>query len=178
MITIRLATLSDLNHIASLHVQSWRDNYQEALSQEYLEQHVETERKAVWSERLTVPKSNQLVLVAEGDMGFCGFICVFGAHHPNYGTIIDNLHVNPAVKGQGIGTKLLRAAAKWASENYQQFPMYLEVLACNPKAIGFYQALGGRQVDSAYWHTPCGNKVEEYLYFWDEPTKLAHHTDC
>ena len=105
---------------------------------------------------------------------FCGFVCVYGAKHPKFGTIIDNLHVNSDVKGKGIGTKLLVSAATWAVSHYKTDNLYLEVLECNSKAIGFYETLGGKNIDIAYWHTPCGNKVKEFIYSWGLPENLAN----
>ncbi|NOU51420.1 GNAT family N-acetyltransferase [Pseudoalteromonas sp. JBTF-M23] len=163
---IRAASLEDLPNISQLHAESWQENYQDALSSEYLANQVFVERAALWQGRLNSPLANQLVLVAEIEGTFCGFICVFGAHHDNYGTLIDNLHVKSAAKGQGIGSKLLAAAFNWAHQHYPQHNIYLEVLACNPKAIAFYQFKGGQNIASGYWHTPCGNQVEEYVYSW------------
>lgn len=173
MITIREARLDDLANIAELHAQSWRENYNQVLSADYLDKKVFTEREAVWTARFNNPKSNQLVLVAELAGVFCGFICVLGANHPQYGTIIDNLHVKKASKGQGTGSRLLDAAASWSMTNYSGHDLYLEVLACNSKAIGFYEAKGAKNIATAYWHTPCGNKVKEFIYSWGSPDNLT-----
>ncbi len=172
MITIREANLDDLANISGLHAQSWRDNYHSVLAADYLENKVFAEREVVWTKRLTTPPSNQLVLVAEVDSIFCGFICVLGGNHPKYGTMIDNLHVMSASKGQGTGSRLLAAAASWALTNYSEHDLYLEVLECNAKAMGFYQAKGAKHIDTAYWHTPCGNKVKEFIYSWGGPDNL------
>jgi len=173
MISIREARLDDLANIAELHAQSWRDNYSEVLSADYLENKVSSEREILWTKRLTQPQHNQLVLIAEDDDVFSGFICVLGANHPKFGTIIDNLHVKANSKGQGTGSRLLSAAASWAIEHYTDHDLYLEVLACNSNAIGFYQAKGARNIDTAYWHTPCDNQVKEFIYSWGAPTNLV-----
>jgi len=173
LITIREARLTDLGSIAQLHAQSWRENYSEVLSADYLENKVFSEREAVWTERFSSPQDNQLVLVAEIDDVFCGFVCVLGAHHPEYGTIIDNLHVKAINKGEGIGSLLLSAAASWSVANYTRHDLYLEVLACNAKAIGFYQAKGAKNIATSYWHTKCGNKVKEFIYSWGAPENLV-----
>ena len=111
MIVLRDANLDDLANIAGLHAQSWRDNYHSVLSADYLKNKVFAERQAVWTTRLTKPQSNQLVLVAEIDGAFCGFVCVLGDNHPKLGTIIDNLHVKADSKGEGTGARVLAAAA-------------------------------------------------------------------
>ena len=173
MITIREACLDDLANIADLHAQSWRDNYHPVLSADYLDKKVFAEREAVWTARFNKPQSNQLVLVAELAGVFCGFICILGANHPQYGTIIDNLHVMSGNKGQGVGSSLLAAAASWSVANYSGHDLYLEVLECNSRAIGFYQAKGAKNIATAYWHTPCGNKVKEFIYSWGAPENLT-----
>ena len=174
---IRESNFNDLLNIATLHTQSWRENYADVLSANYLKEEAPAERTKVWTARLSEPANNQMVLVAEVDGAFCGFICAFGAHHSTYGTIIDNLHVKSNVKGQGLGSKLLVAAAKWASTNYGNSDLYLEVLACNTKAIGFYESLGAKKIDVSYWQTPCGNKAKEYIYSWGSPGQLAQKAE-
>jgi len=170
---LREANIEDLSNISELHAQSWRENYNKVLSEEYLNGDIYSDRTKVWTARFTNPPANQFILVAEVDNEFCGFVCVFGANHPKFGTIIDNLHVKSKVKGKGIGIKLLISAAKWAHSNYRNENIYLEVLESNSKAIGFYEHLGGNNIDIAYWHTPCGNKVKEFIYSWGKPGKLA-----
>ena len=171
---IREAKLDDLANIAGLHAQSWRDNYHSVLSADYLNDKVFPEREAVWMARLSNPQSNQIVFVAEVDDAFCGFICVLGANHPKYGTIIDNLHVKVGSKGEGTGSSLLAAAASWAIANYCGHDLYLEVLACNTNAIGFYESRGAQNIATAYWHTPCDNKVKEFIYSWGSAENLMN----
>lgn len=172
VIQLKNATVDDIEPIASLHARSWQDNYHQVLSSDYLRDTVFTERRAVWSQRLTSPKSNQHVIIAKVDGKFAGFICIYGANHELFGTIIDNLHVEPAYKGRGIGTGLLKAAAEWANQFNATLPLYLEVLACNPKAIGFYSSLGAEHIATSYWHTPCHNEAKELLYSWPSAQTL------
>ncbi len=171
--TLREANLNDLPNIAELHAQSWRENYSTVLASEYLNEGVFADRNKIWTERLMSPALNQQVLIAEDNGNFCGFICLYGANHPEYGSIVDNLHVNPKMKGQGLGRKLLIAGAKWANSHYKDYNLYLEVLECNDNAISFYEFFGGKNIDTAYWHTPCGNKVKEFIYSWCKPEELA-----
>ncbi len=167
------ATQVELSDIATLHAKSWQENYHQVLSANYLRDMVFSERNALWTERLTSAKSNQKIIVAKVDGKLAGFICVFAAHHKKYGTIIDNLHVAAPFKGCGIGTKLLLAAAKWAHQFDTDLPLYLEVLACNTKAMGFYASLGAQHIATAYWHTPCDNKTKEYVYSWPSAQALV-----
>lgn len=172
MVELRAATIDDLNLIANLHANSWRDVYAQVLSSKYLKDDVVAERTALWTARLKAPKANQLVLVAEHNNNLVGFICCFGENHNDYGSIIDNLHVSADCKGQGIGKRLIKTAITWLLNNYPNAPLYLEVLECNPKAIGFYQSIGAKELATAYWHTPCGNKAKEFLVGWQSLTDL------
>lgn len=173
VIQFKDATLEDLDNIAALHAKSWQENYHPVLSKDYLKDKVFTERTAVWKKRLTEPTSNQQVIIAKVDGKFAGFISVFGANHEEYGTIIDNLHVDSTFKGCGIGTQLLSAAAEWANQYYQSTPLYLEVLACNTNAMGFYASLGGQNIATGFWQTPCDNQAKEYLYSWPSAEALC-----
>jgi GNAT superfamily N-acetyltransferase len=169
---IKKATVADLERIACLHAKSWQENYHQVLSADYLKNKVLAERMALWKKRLVTPASNQCVFIAQVDGKLAGFICIFGANHKTYGTIIDNLHVKAGYKGDGLGTRLLNVAAQWGSEHYPDLPLYLEVLACNYNAIDFYTSLGAVKIASAYWHTPCNNQAKEYAYGWPSPEHL------
>jgi len=179
---IRNAEIGDIENIAQLHAISWQQTYHEVLDAEYLKKGVFKDRLVLWTERLNNPTKNQLVLVVE-QLGndninqFCGFICVFGDHHESYGTIIDNLHVAADYKGQRLGTQLISAAANWAYKDYKSVGIYLEVLECNHKAQGFYEALGAKNEAIAYWHTPCSNRVKEFIYTWPMLETLIKKSD-
>ena len=58
---------------------------------------------------------------------------------------IENLHVLPGLKGGGLGTRLLDAAAAWARAQGAA-GMHLLVFEDNRAAIGFYEAKGWRRV--------------------------------
>ncbi|CAH9050256.1 hypothetical protein PSECIP111951_03947 [Pseudoalteromonas holothuriae] len=174
-IKIRAANPDDSLLIATLHAKSWQENYRTAISKEYLRDTVFNERKQIWLTRLNHPKINQLVLIAQINNEFCGFICLYGNNHPKFGTLIDNLHVKPEAKGLGVGSSLLSAASKWALAHYQTQGLYLEVLACNPKAIAFYESKGAQNIGSGFWLTPCNNKTKEYIYRWNSPADLINN---
>lgn len=175
-VNIRQATNADHHHIAILHAKSWQENYAEVLSADYLAHKVLAERLTVWCRRLSSPNTNQCVFVLEVKNKFVGFVCVIGANHNTYGTIIDNLHISAKYKGYGLGTLLLNRAAQWANQHFVALPLYLEVLACNPNAIRFYASLGATKVATGYWQTPCNNQAKEFLYCWSSAEQLM--TEC
>src|SRR5437868_571324 len=111
-IVIRPATAADAAMIAAIHVASWRDAYAQILSPEYLSGDIEADRLAVWTKRLRERPANQLVNVAFDSGGRAqGFVCGFRNEDPEWGSLIDNLHVLPDARGQGIGDRLLRDGA-------------------------------------------------------------------
>lgn len=169
MVSIYTATQEDCEFIAGLHIVSWQQNYNTVLSEGYLSEHIYQERKAIWKQRFESPKANQMVFVAKIDDEPVGFICLFGSNHNKHGSIIDNLHVLPNVKGKGVGKALLEQAAKWLLANYPDVGVYLEVLEVNQKAIAFYEYKGAHYIDRSVWHTPCDNDVDEFIYGWSTP---------
>jgi ribosomal protein S18 acetylase RimI-like enzyme len=146
MITYRFAQLSDAEAIADLHTKSWRQTYRGILLDEYLDGNIAEERYAVWANRLTNPVAGQRVLIAEEDGQLCGFICLFLDENPELGTLIDNLHVDPALKGQGIGAGLMREAAEWIMPQAIRPGFHLAVYEANQSAIQFYKRMGGTEV--------------------------------
>lgn len=169
----REASFEDHQHIAKLHAKSWKENYKGLVSDQYLKREVESERLSTWKNRLNKPADNQYVLLAYEAEQLAGFICVYGKNNKEYGSIIDNLHVDSLFKGKGIGTKLIAQASLWLQEHFNDSGVYLEVLAGNAKAISFYEFIGASREKSGTWHTPCGNRVKEYIYTWCSPQALC-----
>ncbi|MHB8454753.1 MAG: GNAT family N-acetyltransferase [Acidiferrobacterales bacterium] len=72
-----------------------------------MDRHAAQDRQAVRRQRLTAPKDNQMVLVAEENQELCGFVCAYGEGDPQWGTYIDNLHVRRESQRRGIGKRLM-----------------------------------------------------------------------
>ncbi|PKF81251.1 N-acetyltransferase [Vibrio sp. vnigr-6D03] len=171
-VELRQANYQDFERIAQLHAKSWQQHYRGLVTDAYLEQYAEDDRVIVWQTRLTNPSFNQNVLVLENEGELCGFICIYGNHNFEYGTIIDNLHVDSAYQGHGLGTKLMLEAAKWAEKYFPDSGVYLEVLEQNVAAKHFYLALGATQSHLSDWSAPCGSKVKEAVFTWSSPSVL------
>ncbi|NAX46163.1 GNAT family N-acetyltransferase [Photobacterium halotolerans] len=166
MLTIDYATLDDHSAITELHVRNWQVMYCNDLSEQYLTHDIHQDRFQTWYSRLTQPMSKRHILVAKQNGQMCGFICIELDAHPELGTLVDNLHVNPEIKGQGIGKQLLAAAKEIMTKHAQSDSLYLEVLASNLPAIGFYQRMGGTEYCAQTWQAPDGTVVDEYIYHW------------
>ena len=98
----RLALPADTPAIAALHAASWAIAYDHILRADWLAQDMAADRLRVWTERFAVPDPTMRVLLAEDHDGLAGFVCIFLAADPHWGSHVDNLHVRPGRKGLGL----------------------------------------------------------------------------
>lgn len=89
--------------------------------------------------------------------------------------MLDNLHVLPARKEQGIGSKLIAHVAFWCSETYPGKGLYLWVFERNTQATRFYERLGGVAVGNTVWIAPDDTPVKELRYAWKSADLLTHY---
>ena len=146
MITITPAQSKDQAAISQLHATSWQTVYAGLLTKEYLSENVFNERGAVWQQRFSQPTANQRIFVAIENNKLLGFICIYLDQHQEYGTLIENLHVDARAAGKGIGKALLQHAANMIQEEAAYSGAYLEVLCQNLNAQKFYDYLGGSPI--------------------------------
>jgi ribosomal protein S18 acetylase RimI-like enzyme len=173
MIEYRTATARDAEPIARLHARSWRESYRGAFRDEFLDGDLPGERLRVWRERLDRPADNQLVQLAVDGADLVGFLCAYGAHDPNWGSFVDNLHVAGAHKRNGIGCSLMRQAGAWLAPRYPDLEVYLWVLEVNASARRFYEKIGGRNAGVSTMESHGGAVVRSCRYTWPRPALLA-----
>jgi GNAT superfamily N-acetyltransferase len=171
-ITFRQATQDDAARIAALHTQSWRQTYRNIMSDGYLDGDIFGERNKVWTERLANPAPNQWVIVGEENGELIGFVCLFGQDHPQFGSLIDNLHVTKDLKGRGIGRQLLQQATLWIKEKYQDNKMYLWVYELNTNARQVYEKLGASNYELENKQNPDGTYANSFRYIWTDLSLL------
>jgi ribosomal protein S18 acetylase RimI-like enzyme len=147
-ITYRPATTSDAAAIAALHTASWRDAYAAILDPDFLAGPIEADRMALWQGRLGAANADQVVEVAQTPDGeVVGFVCAFRNADPQWGSLVDNLHAAPHMRGNGLGERLLRsAAASLARNGGAEGGVHLWVFEANTAGLRFYKRLGGRVV--------------------------------
>jgi ribosomal protein S18 acetylase RimI-like enzyme len=172
----RIANMDDLEGIAQLHAESWRNSYRGIFPDDFLDHDVWDERQNAWASRLSSPKKNQHIIVATDNDEIYGFICAFGYESAQWGTFIDNLHVSNAAQGKGIGKQLLYLIAEWVDESFEHKGLYLEVLEDNVDAQHFYHRLGARHQETNLWQPPGnGKKVNDMLFVWENDHPLLPH---
>jgi GNAT superfamily N-acetyltransferase len=155
-VRLRPADADDAAPIASLHADSWRRHYRGAYADSFLDSDVAADRRSVWSARLDATL-NSRTFVAEAAGRMVGFIHVIFDHDPQWGSLVDNLHVTPDKHRTGIGTKLLSHAARTVVERARTNQMYLWVLEQNTAAQHFYRASGATCVETAAVSPPGGD---------------------
>jgi len=162
----REATRADAIAVAQLHAESWRAHYRGAYRDEYLDGEVVEDRIRVWEERLSTPARNQLVILAEEDYHLIGFACAYGGHDETWGSLLDNIHVQPEHQRRGVGAGLLAEVAAWCRMNYADCGLYLWVLERNQLAQRFYQRLGASDWGGELSEPPGGGQIHGRRYAW------------
>ena len=173
-IACRPAEARDVEAIAALHADSWRRNYRGAYLASYLDGDVVSDRLRVWRERITRPEASFRTIVAERDGALAGFAHANLDDDPRWGALLDNLHVAHALKGQGIGTRLLAASARAVLDATPGAGLYLWVLDVNAAARVFYAARGGveagREMRGPF---PGGGTALGHRIVWRDPSTLV-----
>jgi GNAT superfamily N-acetyltransferase len=169
---IRIATAADAEAIAQLHAASWRTAYRGIYTDDYLDNYAAEDRRTVWLERFAAPLARRCTILAEGDGRLEGFICVEGAQDPNWGSLIDNLHVAPTLKRSGIGRILMRGGSAWLRARYASLPVYLWVLEANNDARRFYESLGATNAETVPTNTADSATNSSCRYTWPSPEAL------
>ena len=166
-ISLVAASPGDVESIACLHAQSWRNAYRGMLADEYLDRHVLADRLEFWTARFAnVPPDRRLVTKALSDGTLMGFVCVLLDTEPQWGARLDNLHVSPESKGTGIGYTLFQAAREWIASVSPGTAMHLWCVERNLVARRFYDRQGGKIVETATRPVAQELAVPELRYWW------------
>ncbi|HEY6528876.1 MAG TPA: GNAT family N-acetyltransferase [Cellvibrionaceae bacterium] len=163
---IRKATQADVHSIANIHTTSWQKNYSQVLTPHYLNSIAPAEREAIWHDRLSAPKTNQEVFVAEINNVVIGFACIYLEANAEFGSYLDNLHVVSEHQGKGVGKSLLRAVAIVCTELAPGSGLCLLVNQTNTRAQDFYLKLGAQNVREDFWAAPDESLVPTYWFVW------------
>ena len=170
----RAAVPSDADQIAALHADSWRRNYRGAYLDSYLDGDVFADRVSVWTSRLERPSPEDRTFVGELDATVVGFAHVILDHDPEWGALLENLHVAHGHKGHGIGTGLMARAAHAVLRHASPTGLYLRVLVQNTAAQAFYRSRGGVCVGERMGGPfPGGGTAPVFLYGWPDPAALV-----
>ena len=172
LLQYRPANHGDASGVAALHAENWRRSYRGNFRDEYLDGDIFSERQSVWNARLRHPAPNQYVCVALSGLHIVGFVCAFGSHDREWGSFIDNLHVDTHSQRRGVGSVLMRQAGCWLSSMFPKERVYLLVWESNPARV-LYERLGGHNTGIVEVENPGGGVGRYLRYVWDRPHQLT-----
>lgn len=171
-IEIRRAGPGDWAAVAAIHAASWRSAYRGIYPDSYLDEEAIEERRGFWRQALAEMDSEMDAVFLAGDSdGPAGFACLLRMADPA-GPLLDNLHVLPERKGEGIGRKLIAAAAAWLVAKEPEAALQLGVWKDNVAARGFYARLGGREVEEHEVATAGGGAAPQMRVRWERAGDL------
>lgn len=172
--TIRAAGWADAGAIAQLHTRSWQSAYRGILSDDFLQGPLPENRRVLWQDRLAdSERADQLVLVDEQEGAIRGFACAYLEADPEWGCLLDNLHVVPDLKGRGLGRQLMTAVAQQVWRCNPAGRLHLFAYEQNLGARRFYERLGGTVTLRHAELAPDGSEVNVVRYCWSELSGLA-----
>ena len=90
------------------------------------------------------PVSEDSLTLYRGEV--VGFVCAFRNADPQWGSLVDNLHAAPHMRGHGLGERLLRSAVASLARGGAEGGVHLWVFEANTAGLRFYERLGGRVV--------------------------------
>ena len=166
-LSIRLAEPSDFPSIGQLHALSWQSAYGENFSPERLYGDLSRHLQRFWNQHQV--RSTDIIMVAESTgeeprlLGFCAIWCRDAPY-------LDNLHVNPADKGIGVGRALLAAAARELTARGHG-SLWLSVFETNRSARAFYARMGGTEAGT-FDEDVYGEPVRSMKVVWNDLSTL------
>ncbi|RHW43430.1 GNAT family N-acetyltransferase [Neobacillus notoginsengisoli] len=164
-IKIRKAVLSDTKGIANVHVESWKTTYANIVSDQYLNNLTYKSREQIWKNNFP----NSGLYVAENNKGeIVGFSSGGKERSGKYNGFDGELHAIYILKeyqGQGIGKALLKPIID-EIKGMGLNSMLVLVLKDNVSRL-FYEALGGKKIDSIEVQI-AGKKLSELVYGWED----------
>jgi GNAT superfamily N-acetyltransferase len=171
--TIREAGIADAGAIAQLHARSWQNTYRGILSDDFLAGPVLPNRLALWNSRFFGPQpAGQIIVVDDCGGEIQGFACAFCDADPEWGTLLDNLHVVPNLKGKGLGRRLMSEIAQHVLKDSTCLRLHLWAYEKNLEARRFYERLGGQNTALVNEPAPDGAQLNAVRYSWSDVSAL------
>ena len=168
---IRRATPADIEAIARVHVQAWRESYRELMPPAAIDARPVELRIRQWQN--TLDRLDRPTFVVEHDGVISGFVSggsILWSGLPR-SCEVSALYLLDAIKRRGIGRKLFGALlGELGARNLTSAG--LRVLTGNMPARRFYEAMGGRLGESRLERR--GEFVfDDVAYIWDDVRAFA-----
>lgn len=163
---------TDVEVVASLHTASWRSAYRGIMRDAFLDHDAPANRERHWRARLPMASATQAGLIVVRGSRALGFAYLIADADPARGTLLDNLHVAPEARGDGIGRLLLSAVARAIDERGWPAALHLWVFAANTGARRFYARHGASEVDRRLLAASDGGRYETICCRWGDASSL------
>lgn len=141
-IGIRPASVDDAEHIAAVHIASWREAYTGVVPQEYLDNLDVASRTEVWRRTFADLDHATSVWVAQEDDEILGFASLGPSHDEDADRTtmeIYSIYLEPSAWGRGVARELMRTVVGALPPGAA---VTLWVLAANDRAQRFYRRNG------------------------------------
>jgi GNAT superfamily N-acetyltransferase len=158
-------------------VEAWQTDYRGLVADDILDGLNADWRAQKWREQMRDREWDHDFYVAELDGKVVG-LATIGARRKGplrYPGEVHAMYVHPSAQRRGIGRALFQVACVGLLERGFR-ALLIWTLAENPKSCGFYQAMGGKQVDDTML-TIGHQTVPEAAFGWDQIPgfELAEH---
>lgn len=104
--------------------------------------------------------------VAEIDGALVGFAYAVNNADPEFGNLLDNLHVQPDAQGRGLGRAILCRVAETVDSKGWAPKLWLWVYASNARARRFYERFGADECGQTLLESADGGRVLSCRYVW------------
>ena len=158
---VREGRPDDIEQVAAIKVDNWRDTYASLLSPEVLAEFVDHDH-ALAELRDSTARPDAIFLVAEDTAGsVTGFALAYLEQGPD--PWLESLHVARPDRGKGVGTEMMKALARiLEAKGYRT--LSLGVVKGNAGAGRLYRRLGAKFVGIEPTKWAAG--VDHELYHW------------
>jgi ribosomal protein S18 acetylase RimI-like enzyme len=171
-VALRAPAVDEAEAIARLHIACWREAYAGIVPAEALANADLAERTEKWRRSITDPDSFALVAFAGAEP--VALVLARPASEPDAPEgegAIAALYVRASHYRLKLGSRLMAAAARWWRARGGR-TLRLGVLAENPRAIAFYERMGGRAVERTTYAWG-GADLPHIIYVFDDLAALA-----
>ncbi|MFV8391914.1 GNAT family N-acetyltransferase [Flavobacterium sp. LB2P6] len=159
MISLKQASIADLNTIQEIANITWPITYGEILSKEQLNYMMDL----IYSDESLIKQiqnQEQLFYIVNEETSVIAFIAIKHNYKEEAVTRIHKIYILPGAQGKGIGKLLIDAVQKLATENNSTL-LSLNVNRFN-KALAFYQKLGFEIIAEENIEIGNGYLMEDY----------------
>lgn len=175
-VTIRDATRDDIETIAQIQTEGWRDSYRGIMPDALLDGPLLESHVRLWT-RIFDAGSEPEPFLAEADGHAAGFLSAGSVRGSNldYDVEVYAIYIRSAYRRRGVGLRLMAHTARTALARGKRTLM-LWTLEANNRARRFYTGLGGAAVGREI-HRFDGISLPEIAYGWDHIETLRDATD-